>query len=491
MKLLSAMAIGLAVAPAAWSADLLQLYREAQTYDSTLASARAQFQSNAERVAQAKASLGAQVNLSATAGYQSIYRKGLAPFVVGGNTNGGTALYTLSLAQPLYRKQNDIQLEEAKTSMSQFEAQLAAAEQDLILRVSQAYFDVLQAQDNLDVSKGQKIAIAEQLAQAKRNFEVGTATIVDQKDAQARYDLAVAKEISDTNDLEVKRRTLETLVGHDVPVVSVLGDKVELPMPKPNDVAQWVTTSETQNLQVISARVSQQVAQQEIERSRAAFTPNIDLVASVNDAGNTNAYQRPLGGEPRTTIVGVQLGIPLWDSGLRNANVRQARANFERARQDFETARRNVALNARQAFIGVTSGVTQVKALERSVESSQSSLDSTKLGQQVGVRTQVDVLNAQQQLFQARRDLYAARYSTIINQLKLKSAAGTLAENDLLEVNVGLGEPQTMPAAAAVPASAPSAAAPVPAAPPAAAEPDKPAKKSKKKSAKRPKPADL
>jgi outer membrane protein len=490
MKLLSAMAIGLAVAPAAWSADLLQLYREAQTYDSTLASARAQYQANSERVAQAKASLGTQVNLSATTGYQSIYRKGLAPFVIGGNTNGATALYTLSLARPLYRKQNEIQLDEAKTSLSQFEAQLAAAEQDLILRVSQAYFDVLQAQDNLDVSKGQKVAISEQLAQAKRNFEVGTATIVDQKDAQARYDLAVAKEISDTNDLEVKRRTLETLVGHDVPVLSVLGDKVELPLPKPNDVAQWVTTSETQNLQVIAARVSQEVAQQEIERNRAAFTPNIDLVATLNDAGNTNSYQRPLGGEPRSTIIGVQLGIPLWDSGLRDANVRQSRANFERARQDLETARRNVALNARQSFIGVTSGVTQVKALERSVESSQSSLDSTKLGQQVGVRTQVDVLNAQQQLFQARRDLYAARYATIINQLRLKSAAGTLAENDLLEVNTGLGQPQA--AAAAAPSVAtPAAAAPTPQASPAA-EADKPAKKSKKKkSAKRSKAADL
>ena len=432
MKSLLIIAAGVSLATGVQGADLLQLYRDAQAYDTTLGSARATYKAGLERVPQARAGLGPQANLSASATLNSVYRKSF------GTSTGSNAAYTLALSQPLYRKQNNILLDEAKTQIGQFDAQLASAEQDLILRVAQAYFDVLQAQDNVAVSKSQKKAIEEQLAQAKRNFEVGTSTITDTHEAQARYDLATAKEISDANDLEVKRHALEILIGKMPEPLASLKEKVELPLPQPNDMAQWVGAAEARNLQVVIAGIAETISGQEIERNRAAFTPTVDLIASLSDSGNGASAQVPIGGEPRIAQMGVQLAIPLWDSGLRNSRIRESVANRDKARQDLETTRRTVAQSARQAFLGVTSGIAQVKALQQALVSSQSSLDSTKLGQEVGVRTGVDVLNAQQQLFQAKRDLLQARYTTILNQLRLKSAAGTLSETDLLEINVNL-----------------------------------------------------
>ena len=420
------------------AADLLDIYQAAEQEDQQYASAKAAYRAGIEKLPQARAALKPQINLTAplTANYVNNHLADVS-------ANYMSVGYSLQLTQPLYRLQNKVLVDQATIQLTQFEAQLNQSQQDLMLRTAQAYFDVLLAEDNVAVSRNQKIAISEQLAQAKRNFEVGTSTITDTHEAQARFDLATAREIADQSDLDVKRRALEILIGKPMENLAPLRDKLNLPPPQPNDMAQWVEVAQKQNLQVVVFKAAEDIAEQEIRRNKAAFTPTVDLVASYGDSA-TSTKKPGFGQEVSSGAVGVQINIPIWEGGLRNSRVREAVANRERARFDTENVRRQVAQSARQSYLGVTSGIAQVKALEQALVSTTSQLESTKLGQEVGVRTGVDVLNAQQQLYSARRDLYAARYNTLLNQLKLKSASGILAKNDLAEVNSALrkaGEP--------------------------------------------------
>ena len=435
---LSPIYLALLLAHTTQAADLLDIYQAAEQEDQQYASAKAAYRAGIEKLPQARAALKPQINLTAplTANYVNNHLADVS-------ANYMSVGYSLQLTQPLYRLQNKVLVDQATIQLTQFEAQLNQSQQDLMLRTAQAYFDVLLAEDNVAVSRNQKIAISEQLAQAKRNFEVGTSTITDTHEAQARFDLATAREIADQSDLDVKRRALEILIGKPMENLAPLRDKLNLPPPQPNDMAQWVEVAQKQNLQVVVFKAAEDIAEQEIRRNKAAFTPTVDLVASYGDSA-TSTKKPGFGQEVSSGAVGVQINIPIWEGGLRNSRVREAVANRERARFDTENVRRQVAQSARQSYLGVTSGIAQVKALEQALVSTTSQLESTKLGQEVGVRTGVDVLNAQQQLYSARRDLYAARYNTLLNQLKLKSASGILAKNDLAEVNSALrkaGEP--------------------------------------------------
>ncbi len=433
-------ALGLMFAYAAHGADLLEVYQAAVQQDQVYAAAKATYAAGLEKLPQARAGLRPQVNLRLPVTYNYVRSDPRGENTTSASDNYAGANLSLELTQPLYRPENNIIVDQAQLQLTQIEAQLQQAQQDLIVRAAQAYFDVLLAEDNVAVSRNQKIAISEQLAQAKRNFEVGTATITDTHEAQARYDLATAREIADLNDLEVKRRALEILVGKPLDQLSSLRDKVTLPPPTPNDMNQWVDVAQQQSLQVVVFKTAEDIAIKEIERNKAAFKPTVDLIANLGENYNSS---NKVGFSQNTTsaAVGVQLNYPIWEGGLRNSRVRESVALREKARFDTENARRQVAQSARQAYLGVTSGIAQVKALEQAVVSTQSQLESTKLGQEVGVRTGVDVLNAQQQLFTARRDLYSAQYNTILSQLRLKFAAGLLARNDLIEVNSVLRKP--------------------------------------------------
>ena len=454
MNRFSPIYLALFLAQATHAEDLLDIYQAAEQQDQQYASAKAAYRAGIEKLPQARAALKPQINLTAplTANY---FKDHLSDQ----HTSYASAGYTLQLTQPLYRLQNNIVVDQAMLQLTQVEAQLNQAQQDLMLRAAQAYFDVLLADDNVAVSRNQKIAISEQLAQAKRNFEVGTATITDTHEAQARYDLAVAREIADQNDLDVKRRALEILIGKPMESLAGLRDKLTLPPPQPTDMAQWVDVAQKQNLQVQVFKTAEDIANQEIRRNNAAFTPTVDLIASYGDTA-TSTKKPGFGRESSSGEVGVQINIPIWEGGLRNSRVREAVANREKARFDTENIRRQVAQNTRQAYLGVTSGIAQVKALEQALVSTQSQLESTKLGQEVGVRTGVDVLNAQQQLYSARRDLYAARYNILLNQLKLKSASGILAKNDLAEVNTALRKPGDPAPSTSAPPKAPAKALP-------------------------------
>jgi outer membrane protein len=325
--------------------------------------------------------------------------------------------------------------------VAQAEATFGQALQDLIVRVSQAYFDVLGAQDTLATIQAQKIAISEQLAQAKRNFEVGTATITDTHDAQARYDLATSQEISAQNDLEIKRRTLQQITGKDPEGLTPLRPSIQLSPPQPNAMEQWVQSAEQQSYTVRIQEAGVEIADREVERLRGGHYPSLNLVGNVGKSsqsiGTTGVTNTPQDATIRN--IGLQLAIPLYSGGSVNSQVRQAIANLEKARQDLEASRRSAALSARQSYLGVTNGIAQVKALEAALVSSQSALDSNKLGYEVGVRINIDVLNTQQQLYTAMQNLSKARYDTIVNGLRLKAAAGSLVNEDVEVVNRLLG----------------------------------------------------
>ena len=421
--------VALAFAQPVLAVDLLQIYQEAKVQDATFASAQAAYQAGVERLPQGRAGLLPSLGLTA-----NMFRNNQKSDGVPG-TIFDSSSYTLSLNQPLYRPQNWAVYDQSKQQVLQAEAQLSAAQQDLIQRVAQAYFDVLLAQDNVGVSQSQKTAISEQLAQAKRNFEVGTATITDTNEAQARFDQAVAKEIVDQNDLEIKRQALQQLIAKIPEKLSPLKEQLELPLPVPNNINEWVTASENNNQTLTVLRAAVEIAKSEVQKQRAGHLPTVDLVGGYNNSRNGTVDVLSERVDIKNSQIGVQATLPIYSGGATQSRVREARANADKSGFDLEANRRSIAQNTRTAFLGVTSGVTQVKALEQALKSSQISLDSTKLGRDVGVRTSLDVLNAEQQVFQARRDLLQARYNVILSQLKLKGAAGQLNENDLAEVN--------------------------------------------------------
>jgi outer membrane protein len=344
-----------------------------------------------------------------------------------------------SVSQPLYRPQNLVQYEQAKVQVAQADAQLSLAFQDLILRVAQAYFDILLAQDNVDFAAAQKAAIGEQLAQAKRNFEVGTATITDTHEAQARYDLVTAQEIAALNELESRKRALQQIIGMVPPPLAPLGPNFALVLPQPSNMSEWVDLALEGSLLVQIQRAAEQFADKEVERNRAAHRPTVDVVGSHSRSGNGAGDQTSIGHDTTRSAIGLQFALPIYQGGAIDSRVREALANLERAREDLEAARRTAALNTRQAYLGVTSGIAEVNALQSAVVSSQSQLESTRLGQEVGVRTGVDVLNAQQQLYSARRDLARARYNYLLSSLRLLAAAGRLGPDDVAQISQRLG----------------------------------------------------
>ena len=429
-------ALAAAVAAAgmpALGADLLSVYRDALVSDAAYQAARAQYEATRERLPQARAGYLPVITGTATA-FRNDVNLEIAP-----DQRYSTGTYAVTLTQPVFRMQNWIAISQADKVVLQAQAALGFQGQELALRVGQAYFDVLLAQDNVALSGAQKSAISEQLAQAKRNFEVGTSTIVDTLEAQARYDQAVAKEIADRNDLEVKKRALTVLLGKLPDGFVPLRDPLVLSEPRPANIEDWVKVANDSSYTVAVARAGYEIARQEVERQRAGHLPTVDLSANYGGVDNPlNAVPGVIGSRALNGSIGLTLSVPIFAGGLTQSRVREAVALRDRASQDLENAQRTVAQSVRQQFLNVTSGIAQVRALEQALTSTQSQLDSTILGRDVGVRTSVDVLNAQQQVFQTRRDLQSARYSYLMNGLRLKAAAGLLAEGDVEEVNRAL-----------------------------------------------------
>ena len=413
-----ALALAFAAGSSAHAQSLQALYDAARGYDAAYLAAKALADSAVFKVAQSEALANGSIAATSTATSTHLN----APKVGSGDTNPVTA--SLVGRYALFNKSNDAVIEQARKSLVAAQADLETAEQDLIIRLSQAYFDVLAAQDALATSKANKAAITEQLASAKRNFEVGTATITDTREAQARFDLASAQEIAADNDLRTKRIALDQLVGRTGVTPNGLVTPVALPSPAPADSEAWVQQADASHPGVRKARVALEVAQLDIERARAADMPTVDAVGTVaaSRAAGSSLSLTGIRGVTHTNSFALQLNWPLYSGGAIESRIKETLALETKSRNDLEAARRSVAQATRQAFFGVQSGLAQVKALEAAESSTKLALEATQLGYKVGVRVNLDVLNSQTQLFQTQRDLAKARYDVIVGGLKLRQA---------------------------------------------------------------------
>lgn len=434
MKKLAWLLISPLFTPPLLAADLMQVYRAAQQNDPSFAAAQATLEAGQEKVPQGRAGLLPSVNLSAnTIWNENDFSFPSTPGLNGKphfNSNG----YQLALSQPLFRWQNWVAYDQSKIQVAQAEANFAQARQDLILRVSQAYFDIIYAIENLKAVRANKSAISQQLESAKKNFEVGTATITDSQEAQARFDLAMSQEITAESDLEVRRRALESIIGKEPGLLATTRKDAMLTPPQPSDMNQWVAAAEKDSITVQIQQAVADIAVREIDKQRAGHYPTLDLVANV---GTSKSFGSTAYGMVDTNFqnIGVQLNIPLFQGGLVASRQREAAANSNAARSSLEAARRGAALSTRQNYLGVVNGLAQVRALKAALISSQSALESNKLGYEVGVRINIDVLNAENQVYVTRRDLAKSVLDTLMSQLKLKAAVGALGEDDVAQIN--------------------------------------------------------
>lgn len=427
-----ALALGLTLSVGARAQSLTELYEAARGYDATYLAARALAESARFRAEQSEALLRPSASLTGSATRQEIDPPVLPQ---GGVTSLQAALQA---RQALYNPASRATVDQARRSLDAAAADLEAAEQDLILRVSQAYFDVLAAQDTLGTVRTSKKAASEQLASARRNFEVGNATITDSREAQARFDLIAAQEIAAENDLRTRQIALDQLVNRSNAQPRRLAVPVALPAVAPASVEEWVAQSQTVHPSVRRTTVALDVATLETAKARAGNGPTVDLVGSLSTTRSSGTAYLVSGGRTGSTnagSLGVQLSLPLYTGGSVQNRILETLRLEEKARNDLEAARRGVAQGTRQAFFGLQSGLAQVKALEAAEASSQLALEATQTGYRVGVRVNLDVLNAQTQLFQTQRDLAQARYQVLLGGLRLRQAAGALTPADVSALN--------------------------------------------------------
>ena len=419
------------MACSAQAQNLVELYESAQGFDASYQSAKLLFEANLAKAAQARAAVLPTANLA-----MGINRSHLGSDVSSFDRGGyGSQSATVSASQPLFRPANQATAEQGKKQIELAQEQLTAAGQDLIIRVAQAYFDVLAATDNLNFVKAQKTAVAEQLASAKRNFEVGTSTITDTREAQAKFDLVQAQEIAADNDVRVKRITLDQLSGKTNANPHPLSVPTVIAAVTPGDVNQWVLQSSELHPAIRQASLNLEVAQLETKKAQAGNLPTLDLTGSYNITQNNGSSSTSTDYRTNVASVGLALNLPLFAGYAIQNRIKETLALQDKARSDLEGTQRNVALATRSAFFGVQSGLGQVKALEAAEASSQSALDATKLGYQVGVRINIDVLNAQSNLFDTKAKLAKARYDVLLGGLKLRQANGSLKVNDIEAVN--------------------------------------------------------
>jgi outer membrane protein len=425
------LAISAAFSGSAQAQNLMSLFDTARGFDATFKGAQSQYTANVSKADQAKAALLPTMGLTANVNKTDVELIAAAQTVI---AQSKTA--TLSASQPLYRPANIATYQQGQRQLDLASVQLKAAEQDLMVRLSQAYFEVLISRESLDFVKAQKVAVAEQLAAAKRNFEVGTSTITDTREAQARYDLVLAQEIAADNDLRIKRLALNQLVGLNNIEPRSLANNAKLTAPAAQSIDEWVQQSSEFNPSVIQSRAALDIAKLEIAKAEAGHKPTLDLIAGYTptrykNGKGINSSQI----DANTNSVTLAFNMPLFAGFSTQNRIKETVALEEKARADLDAAERSVAQATRTAFFGLLSGIGQVNALKAAEDSSQSALDANKLGYQVGVRINIDVLNSQSQLFQTKRDLAKARYDVLLGQLKLRQAAGTLTEADLASIN--------------------------------------------------------
>lgn len=408
-----------ATAPAA---TLMQIFELALTSDSEFLAAGAANRAAQEIRPQAEAGLLPNASLRVDANWNE--RRRTRDFETYG--------IVLSAEQPIYRRDRRIALDQADSRIARADALYAAALQDLMMRVSQRYFDVLEAEDELSFARATLEAFEQQLMQSRQRFEVGLTAITDVEEAKAGFDLARAQLIAAENSLDTAREALRETSGEYHEALAPLG-RMPLVTPEPADIDKWTETALGQNLRLLASRHDAETARREIERIRAGHYPALDAVGSHRRTDRISG-----GGETASTIIGLRLNLSLYAGGSVLSQTRESRHRYQQALDELERERRRTQRETREAYLGVNSGISQVTALEQAVRSNETAADAVEAGFQVGTRTSVDVLNAQRDLFRARRDLARERYTYIRNVLRLKRAAGTLSEDDLRQASAWL-----------------------------------------------------
>lgn len=419
----------------AQASDLLEVYREAQSKDPTFEAARYAYVAAQEKVPQARAGFLPVFNLNGNeSNNNALTRFSNAPQVY---REVNTWALTLQLTQPLFRTQNIYAYTEAELLAEQARAQLSLAEQDLILRVTRAYFDILIVQESIAVADKQVKAAEEQLALARRGFEAGANAVTDVHEAKSRADLARSQRITAMNELEARHAELEKVIGREISVLAILRHAVVVPRPEPENVRAWIAQARENNPAVLAPKAALGSAEAAVSKSRAEYAPTLDLVASHGrnySSGNVSTPSN-FGTDTHSTQLGIQFTVSLFAGGGTRSRVTEAIANVGKASAELEVARRQAGADARQAYSAIVNGLAQIEALESAVESSSSSVKGNQVGYKLGIHMNIDVLNAEQQLYTAQRDLVKVRYDTLFQGFKLKAAAGVLRAEDVYAVN--------------------------------------------------------
>ncbi len=432
-------AVMLAFASSAQAQSLVEMYEAARGYDAGFISAKAQFEANLARANQALGGILPNIAVSVSQVRTDFQRQSQ-----GAERTAVTELETkttaATLSQPIYRPAAWATYRQGGRQLQQAAAQYEAAEHDLLIRVSQAYFDVLTSEDNFELVQNQKKAVSEQLASAQRNFEVGTATITGVRDAQARYDLANAQAIAAENDLRTKRLALNMVVGLNDAKPKRLAKNTTLVAAPKEDVNAWVSQAQASSPAVRQAQLAVEVADFEMDKATAVHKPTLDAQMTYGRTENLKGsfVGTTYSSTPSTTwnpTVGLVLNVPLFTGFSGVYKVKEAIALKDKAQSDLENARRGTEQATRNTYFGLLAGLSQVKAYEAAEASSQSALDANKLGYSVGVNINIDVLNSQSQLYQTKRDLAKSRYDVLVTNLKLRQAAGTFTPADLQQIN--------------------------------------------------------
>lgn len=430
-KLIAALGL-LLLLGSAQGEDLLDIYQQARESDPQLQAAAAAHRAAMEVRPQARSRLLPNIGLTANIAQN---RENLIDSSLGlpeGETNYPSNGYTLSLTQALYHHDYYVQLRQADARIAQANAQYDSERQALFLRVSEAYFEVLAALDNLEFAQAEKLALSEQLRQTQQRFEVGLTAITDVREAQAGYDQAVAAEIVAQNALDAAWEALREITGKDYARLAPLMEEIPLIAPEPADIDKWVETAGQQNLALLAAESGAQIAREEVNRRRAGHYPVFDIVASHSYSDNSDAS---FGSEREDTSIGVQMTLPIYQGGLISSQTREAAHLYTQALEQLEQQRRAAVRETRNSYLRVTAGISNVQARKQALASAQTALEATQAGFEVGTRTAVDVTNAQRVRFGARRDYARARYDYLLSTLRLKQAAGILTEGDLGQVN--------------------------------------------------------
>ncbi len=413
---------------------LKQIYEQAKQNDPGFRAAQAQYAAEREAKSQAWAPLLPQLNASAsrTKTDQTVNSSN-ALTLPAGTYNNTTNLYKLNLTQTLYRHDRIVALRQADKTVARAEATYGNAQQELILRVAQRYFEVLAAEDNLSFAHAERQAIEQQLQQTQQRFRVGLSAITDVHEAQARYDQATSQEIASDNLLAITREAIRELTGAATARITPLQERTPLLAPEPANLDEWVKAAMEHNLALLASEKTMDIAGDEVDRVRAGHYPTLDLIGERSSTIMSGASATDTADTDQTSI-SLQLNIPLYQGGLVRSQTREAAARHMQNKELYEQQRRTTERQTRSSYLSVIANISQVTALKQTLKSSQTALSATQTGFEVGTRTLVDVLNSQRELFRAQRDYAKSRYDYIVETLKLKQAAGSLSDEDLQQV---------------------------------------------------------